>query len=338
MASPTPAPQPAEIRLKGADRNLRRFVVPCAIAQHPLVATRYLYTFPERLLNLIVRHLERDRFDPQLLEMEKQVSALVGDHSVYVGIRREAPIAYGYLEPSKPHFSVDDVKHLGWGKSEQEIQEFLQIANPRLEGLAEPIRGFCGWLMTNRAFVAEHDQLIRQYADRIRDHDFPKPVLASFGSPMPQIPSDEPWVSAFRRFYSRWRLQSLVGPGLPMPLPVLGSSLPAVAVNLAAAEGAPSSFSRTSFLIRLGEFCRSPSKKLFTVDKHPSISQSGIVSSAGRIQPRTRSLTTLVCSAFNTFRGSFMCAIRLPCTAKGPGLGLPSPNSSVSPKTRSARI
>jgi len=242
MAFPTPPSQPAEIRLKGTDRNLRSFVVPSEIAQHPRVANRYFYSFPERLLNLIIQHVGQDRFDAQLLEMERQISALVGDPSVYVGIRREAPIAYGYLEPSKLDLSYDDVKHRGWGKSEQEIHEFLRIANPRRDAVAEPIRGYCGWLMTNSAYLAEHDQLIGQHVDRIRDHDFPKPVLASFGSPMPKSPSDEPWVSAFRQFYSRWRLQSLVGPGLPMPLPPLMPSLPAVAGNLAAAEGGASIF------------------------------------------------------------------------------------------------
>jgi hypothetical protein len=175
--------------------------------------------------------------------MEKQLSALVGDHSLYVGIRREGPIAYGHLELSKPlEFSFEAIKHLGWGKSEQEIEQFLRVVNPRRDAVAEPIRGYCGWLMTNRTYVREHDQLIRQYGDQIRDHDFPRPILASCGPPMPQSEPDEPWVGAFRQFYSRWRLQSLVGPGLPMPLPVLVPSFPPLAQHLAAAEGGTTFF------------------------------------------------------------------------------------------------
>lgn len=238
MAPRKPDSQAPALQLKGADRNLSRFVVPRAITQHPLVATRDFYTLPARLLNSIVEHVGQDRFDAQLLEMERQLSALVGDHSVYVGIRREAPIAYGHLEPPQAlAFSFDDVKHLGWNMSEQEFREFQPIANPRLETVTAPIRGYCGWLMTNGTYVAEHDQLIRQHADRIREYGFPKPVLAVFGAPLPESPSDEPWVRAFRVFYSRWRLQSLVGPGLPVPLPIGIPTLPAVAGTLAAAEG-----------------------------------------------------------------------------------------------------
>jgi hypothetical protein len=243
MTSPRPSPQAAGTPTPPAVSELRSFAVPSPFARHPLVDGRYFYTFPERLLTLVVDQVVPDRFDAQILNMERQLSTLVNDRSVYVGIRREAPIAYGYLEASKPvRFSYDDVKHLNWGKSEQEIEQFLRVVNPRRDALTEPLRGYCGWLMTNKTYVAEHDQLICQHARQVRDHDFPIPILAACGPPMPQSAIDETWVNAFRQFYSRWRLQSLVGPGLPMPLPVLLPSFPLLAQNLAAAEGGTSVF------------------------------------------------------------------------------------------------
>jgi hypothetical protein len=231
-----PDQQPIPLQIQSV--NLQPFTIPEAFGQHPLVANQCFYTVPERLLTLVLQEVGDERFDPQLLQMETELSKLVGDHAVYAGIRIQAPIMYDLLEPPRPlAIRYDDVKGLGWGKSEAQIRQFARIASEQLQNLGEPIRGYCGWLMTNPNFVAEHDQLLREYRDQLQQHDFPKPILMSAGQPLPQSPSDEVWVSAFRRFYSRWRLQSLVGPGLPRPLPVMVPSLPAVAGNLAAAEG-----------------------------------------------------------------------------------------------------
>lgn len=234
---------PNQIRFVMTATNVRPFVIPADIARHPLVAMRDFYTFPERLFNLIVQGLGHERFDGQLLELERRLSRLVGDHALNVGIRREGLIAYGFLVPSRPlTIRYEDVKDLGWGKSPAEIKEIERIGNERLQALEESTRGYCGWLLTDRTFLDEHDGLIRQHRNRLLDHDFPRPVLASFGRPLPQSRSDEPWVGAFRACYGRWRLQSLAASGLPMPLPVLVPALPQVARNLAAAEGGTTVF------------------------------------------------------------------------------------------------
>jgi len=163
----------------------------------------------------------------------------VGDHAVYVGIRRKAPISYNLLEPPQPlKIPSDFVK--GWGMSEGPIGHSMRIAKSRLQDLSVPIRGYCGWLMTNPVFVAEHDRLLVEYRDQLQQHDFPKPPL--MGQPLSQCESDEVWGAAIREFYSRWRLQVLVGPGLPYPLPVTVPSIPAMAGTLAAAEGGVSIF------------------------------------------------------------------------------------------------
>ncbi len=166
MVSRKAASQAAALQLKGADRNLSPFVVPRAITQHPLVATRDFYTFPARLLNSIVKHVGQDRFDAQLLEIERQLSALVGDHSVYVGIRREAPIAYGHLEPFKwcagsllRRRQAPQLEYVGAGNPGVSVHR-----KPQCETLTEQVRGYCGWLMTNGTYVAEHDQLFREHA------------------------------------------------------------------------------------------------------------------------------------------------------------------------------
>ena len=243
LTPPQLVQQATEIRFQFGAGNFRPFAVPRAFAELPLVAGQYFYTVPTRLWDSIVQSIGGERFDPQLFEMERQLSLLVGDHSFNVGIRRKAPIAYDLLEPSKPlTIPFEQVKQLNWGKSEADIKEIERVGSQRLAAVGEPIRGYCGWLMTSRAFIDEHDQLLHQHRDHVREHDFPKPILASFGQRLPEARSDEPWVAAFLDFYGRWRLQSLNGPGLPRPLPALLASFPAVAQSLAAAEGGTSLF------------------------------------------------------------------------------------------------
>ena len=153
-------------------QRLRPFAVPADLAKHPLVAGKYFYTLPARLLNLVVQNLGSEQFDHRLLEVEAQLSTLTGDHAVYVGLRREAPIAYDLLEQSRPlKIPYEMIKGLGWGKSEEEIKEIERIATPRLRMLSEPLRGYCGWLMTDPQFIGEHDQLLGQYRREVLEHD-----------------------------------------------------------------------------------------------------------------------------------------------------------------------
>jgi hypothetical protein len=217
--------------------------IPRALAQHRLLRKNCFYTLPEGLLTLVVECTRQERFDGELLDMEWQLSKVVGDHSLNAGIWRNGLIEYQLLEPSQPLvIRYDDVKNLGWGKSEQEIREIERIGNQRLGPLEEARRGYCGWLMTNRTFVEEHDRLIHLHREQVCKHTFPKPILASFGHPLVQSSADEAWVAAFRTFYGRWRLQLLAGPGLPVPLPALLPSFPQMTRNFAAAEGGTTLF------------------------------------------------------------------------------------------------
>ena len=234
---------PFRFQFRSEPGGMRPFVVPVNLRRHPLVADHFFYAIPQKLLELVVQRLGDERFDREVLELERRLSALVGDYTVNVGIRREGPISYELLSPCRPlTIRYDDVKNLGWGKTEAEIHQIGRIGNERLQALSEPIRGYCGWLMTNREFVEEHDQLLRRYLDEVRQHDFPKQILGTCGKPLPESKSDESWVAPFRDFYSRWRLQGLAGPGLPRPLPPMVPSFPAVAKNLAPAEGGATIF------------------------------------------------------------------------------------------------
>ena len=205
------------------------------------MAHQHFYSFPEQLLKLIIREIGPAPFDPKMLEMELKLSRLVGDYSMNVGVYQGAPIVYEFLAPMRPlRINFDDVKDLGWGKTEAEIKSIERIGNPRLKAFHDAMRGYCGWLMTNREYVDALNNLLRENAPHLRKNDFPRPILASFGQPLPESQSDESWVGTFRAFFSRWRLQTLIGPGLPRPLPPMVPSFPAFARTLAVADGAAS--------------------------------------------------------------------------------------------------
>jgi hypothetical protein len=219
------------------------FVVPERFRRHPLVADRYFYTLPQRLLSLILQEIGHKRFEADAIKMEDQLSRLVGDPAVNVGIHRDLPIAYDLLESCRPlTIPFKDVKDLGWKKTEHAIQMLERTLDQRLKATHEPLRAYCGWLMTSRPFIQEHDALLRTHLHQLRRHGFPRPILASLGEPLSPGPTDQSWVAEFYAFCERWRLQSLAGPGLPRPLPVVVPSFPALTRGLAGLAGGTSAF------------------------------------------------------------------------------------------------
>jgi hypothetical protein len=96
-----------------------------------------------------------------------------------------------------------------------------KLGTDRLNCFDGPLRGFVGWLMTQPVFLAEHDELLSRHWEMLQAYGFPQPMEiapAENAEKLTESPSDSEWVSEFRKFYSRWRLQTLAAPGLPVPL------------------------------------------------------------------------------------------------------------------------
>jgi hypothetical protein len=76
-----------------------------------------------------------------------------------------------------------------------------------------------GWLLTNPQFLAEHDDLHRQFDNQLDSQSYPQPRHSTRRRPDKLIVESKQWIDGCRDFYVRWRLQSLMLPHLPVPLP-----------------------------------------------------------------------------------------------------------------------
>jgi hypothetical protein len=201
-------------------------LVPERIGEHPLVANRDFYTLPDRLLEALRLAGVTEKMSTELHSMELALSQRVGDHSQYAGFRSGTLIPYNLLEDPKPLLVSPELAHrLNWPNPDN-IQETIAEAERRSESFSLPGRSYIGWLLTNRYFVREHDELFAAHREDIRSQGIPRPLLAQLGrSELSPAPDPTGFVNAFRGFCQRWRIQSLTGPYLPLPAAVLAPSL-----------------------------------------------------------------------------------------------------------------
>jgi hypothetical protein len=112
--------------------------------------------------------------------------------------------------------------------------EIMRTYGQRSERFAKVTRGYAGWLMTNRQFLAEHDELLAAWAQMIRKWGLDRlGILLPHGISLPgNDPTADPqwpgYGAAFEAFFLRWRLQGLAAPRLPVPLqPLMAGVFPA---------------------------------------------------------------------------------------------------------------
>ena len=195
--------------------------------RHPLVADRYFYTLPRDLWTSLLAELKEDRFDPGELRMEQLLATCCGDHASRVGIWRGQYVNYMGLRPMPTiGFSDDDYRAIGMNPLE--ARQAVRLFTERDAKPAERFRrGYAGWLLTNPQFLDEHDALLSQNAPTVRQWGthragivLPAGILLTGADP-----SNDPGWRAFNeaceQFFARWRLQSLAGPYLPVPLQAL---------------------------------------------------------------------------------------------------------------------
>ena len=87
------------------------------------------------------------------------------------------------------------------------------------------LRGYAGWLLTNPQFLDERDGLLQKWSGQQAKHGIPQNGPTRFGG-VPHAKMFQPvtddstsrFLSAFKQFYARWRLQHLKTRELPEPL------------------------------------------------------------------------------------------------------------------------
>jgi len=204
-------------------------VVPVRYQHHEMVAGQYFYTCPSNLLSAVVDEIRDDRFDPELLRMERELSGLIGNHANSAGFHDGMRIPFALFGSTSrlPDVNLDDF--VGYDK--KQVQ--LEFRTKELERYSEDLnstypRAYAGWLVTNRQFLDEQDRLFAEFPnfmwqDDIRNILVVMPgtiteeavarngFLSESNAPMAQF------MQAFTDWRTRWRLLSLAGPDLPEP-------------------------------------------------------------------------------------------------------------------------
>ncbi len=98
----------------------------------------------------------------------------------------------------------------------------LDIADKRMRWARRVRRGYCGWLMTNREFLSEHDAVFKKHRHYIPRYGCGVAYVP--GSDVPLYPSLlnqkgylQSFSSDFEEFCQRWHLEGMAGPYLPIP-------------------------------------------------------------------------------------------------------------------------
>lgn len=183
----------------------------------PLVRDRYYFTFPQRLFKEIVKAIGQGRFDEKDLERERELAKIVGDHSLNIGHWKGNMVSYNYVLPRRP-LEFDQATREFLGISKFRAASMAKEAEIQLNSFDSPLRGYLGWLLSQRTFLSEHDELIQRYPLQIQQHGFPLPLNSRPNPNQYQTEEASDYTRDFVAFYSRWRLQTLAAPYIPLPL------------------------------------------------------------------------------------------------------------------------
>lgn len=175
------------------------------------------YIIPQKLMTLVIRHVGRERFSSSDLERESELGRAAGNRWGNVAIRNGGFVEFPDLEDFMP-VEIDPAAAEVLGKNREQARQLARTATSRLRLVSGARRGYLGWLLTRSQFLDEHDALLSRCGTQIQQLGFPHP--ARLGEPVPNTSNSvqTDWVDDLRRFYARWRLQSMVLPYLPRPL------------------------------------------------------------------------------------------------------------------------
>lgn len=201
--------------------ELEFHATPAEYSEHPLVRHRLYFTLPELLLDCLAKKVGDERFDAGLWEMELALTRACGGEDG-VGFWDGVQIQFPLLRYQPLKVDPLDAKGLGW--TDQQLEAVNTVGRSRTERFATTARGYAGWLLTNRAFLAEHNAILLTWQAEIQKHQIPLigPVVQD-ASQVPEVDSQpgeeiEQFVKAFEAFFIRWRLGGLTAPYLPSPL------------------------------------------------------------------------------------------------------------------------
>ena len=167
-----------------------------------------------------------DRFDVDLLAMERELSSMCESHACRVGFWQDVAIPYGELRSDQAGvFSDQSIRELGIEPAV--MNNAMRAYRERdVAPLERFTMGYCGWLMSNQQFLDEHDVLLANHVETVRrwgTHRAASFLPASYrarlipGTDPNDDPSWKEFIDDCNQFLLRWRLAGLAGPYLPVP-------------------------------------------------------------------------------------------------------------------------
>jgi hypothetical protein len=199
----------------------RSHTVPAEYANHPLVNRRLFFTLPKDLLECLTGAIGPDRFGAEVWNMELAMTQACGDDDG-VGFWAGNRIQFPLLRYQSLEIDPSIAKSLGW--TNQQLEAVNTVGRTRSEHFANTARGYAGWLLTNPAFLTEHDSIIQAWqadidkfhipimGNVVNDASLVVGARSQLETPMARF------ARAFEAFFVRWRLEGLPAPYLPSPL------------------------------------------------------------------------------------------------------------------------
>jgi len=209
------------------------------VPEPPAISGHICYAIPHDLLCRLDDEFKGVGFVPQKLEAEFAFTASLHAHADWIGLRRwfgardDLPITYNYLpretfghrqrDEELGGFDLATYASLCPDADLVRIEYQLKNAKARTKRLWGIAQAYGGWLMTNPEFLAEHDRLIADFHVEIETWGFPQHAQQVLPG---TVPSDceqindriNAYGNACDTFFLKWRLLTLAGPGLPVPL------------------------------------------------------------------------------------------------------------------------
>lgn len=197
--------------------------VPRQYHGHRLLSLGPYFTLPMPLLEQIVTEVGRERFDSEMLEMERALSAECKNHDSKVGFWGGQPIEFLLLRPNNDSVNYFPDDWLEGLPDNCDARASLAIGSQRLNWSADVRRGYCGWLMTNLAFLDEHRQIFEDWTEETADNGIPNmgpvvPVAEQVADAQRAEGDTERFIEDFEQFFIRWRLDGMPAPFVPQPL------------------------------------------------------------------------------------------------------------------------
>ncbi len=198
--------------------------VPESLQQHAWIKGKCFGALPTALMDQINKETRETWAKDVDWQLERHLSSICERLSQQVGFNKGRPLLFPLQNNATLHkITADAAAELGWSGFNPAKQQQLAKEYAKQRGWYNDMaRGYAGWLTCQRSFCEERAGALANNLNVISL--LPNKEADASGD---ELPGDA------RDFLVRWRLQSLAGPFLPVPLqPMLAGHFPLTMLRL----------------------------------------------------------------------------------------------------------